>query len=93
MLKIFAKSYYFYIIVESFISNIMKNLSLLSICAIAVISVVACKKDRVCECTTNGVTEKVTLVDATKRQGKANCVSYTEENGNGTSTKTECKLK
>lgn len=71
----------------------MKNLSLFSICAIAVISIVACKKDRVCECTTGGTTDKTTLVDVTKRQAKANCVSTTVDNGNGTSTKTECKLK
>ena len=72
----------------------MKNLKSLSIIiAIAAISIVACKKDRVCECTEGGVTYKVTINDATKRQGKANCVSTTEDNGNGTSTKTECKLK
>lgn len=71
----------------------MKYLSLFSICAIAAISIIACKKDRVCECTTGSNTDKTTYVDATKRQAKANCVSYTVDNGNGSSTKTECKLK
>ena len=71
----------------------MKNLRKLTIIAAFAISLVACKKDRICECTTEGITEKVTFIDATKRQGKANCVSMTQDNGDGTSTKTECKLK
>jgi hypothetical protein len=71
----------------------MKKLSLI-IVAITVISLVACKKDRVCTCTesTPGSTpEKVTLVKVTKRQAKANCVS-TQETFNGTTTKNDCKL-
>jgi hypothetical protein len=71
----------------------MKKLSILSIVAVAAISLASCKKDRVCECSVGGSVDKVTYNDATKRQGKANCVSYTEENFNGTSTKVECKLK
>ena len=69
----------------------MKKLSLI-IVTVAFISLVACKKERVCTCTEGGVSDKVTYVDVTKRQGKANCVSYTTDNGNGTSTKTECTL-
>jgi len=70
----------------------MKKLSILSIAAIAALSFVACKKDRVCECTTGGQTYKITYNDATKRQGKANCVSFTEDD-NGSLTKYECELK
>ncbi|MDI1233095.1 MAG: hypothetical protein PSX81_02305 [bacterium] len=69
----------------------MKKLSL-TIVAIALISFVACKKDRVCTCTDSGISEKTTYNDVTKRQGKANCVSYTTDNGNGTSNKVDCKL-
>ena len=72
----------------------MKNLkSLIIISALGAISLVSCKKDRVCECTTGGNVDKVTYTDATKRQGKANCVSTTTDNGNGTSVKTVCELK
>lgn len=71
----------------------MKKLTILSIVAFASVMFIACKKDRVCECTTDGVTYKVTYNDATKRQGKANCVSTTQDNGDGTSTKEECTLK
>lgn len=71
----------------------MKKLSIFTLLAVAAISFVACTKDRVCECTEGGVTYKVTYNDATKRQGKANCVSTTEDNGNGTQTKYECELK
>ncbi|MEZ4804027.1 MAG: hypothetical protein R2852_00680 [Bacteroidia bacterium] len=71
----------------------MKKLTILSIVAFAAISFVACKKDRVCECTESGTTDKTTYNDVTKRQGKANCVSYTYDNGNGTSSKVECELK
>ncbi len=71
----------------------MKKMNVLVIIAIATLSLVACKKDRVCECTSDGKTFKVTLVDATKRQGQANCVSTTSDNGNGTVDKEECKLK
>lgn len=72
--------------------NHMKKLSILSIAALAAISFAACKKDRVCECTSGGMVYKVTYNDATKRQGKANCVSYQEEDG-GQITKVECELK
>jgi hypothetical protein len=70
----------------------MKKLTLLSIFALAAISFVACKKDRVCECTEDGNVDKTTYNDVTKRQGNANCVSYSYED-NGTTTKVECKLK
>lgn len=76
----------------------MKKLSILSIIAIIAISFTACKKDRVCECTTktssssSTSTEKMTIVKATKRQAKANCVS-TKEEDKGVTTTTECELK
>jgi len=63
--------------------------------AIALVSImlIACKKDRVCECTYNGTVYKRTLNDATKRQAKDACTSMTIDNGNGTSSKIECELK
>lgn len=70
----------------------MKKLSIFTLLAVAAISFVACAKDRVCECTDSGTTYKVTYNDATKRQGKANCVSYEEDNG-GTTNKVTCELK
>jgi hypothetical protein len=70
----------------------MKKLSILALSAIAIINLASCKKDRVCECTTNNSTTKYTVNDATKRQAKANCVSYSYDN-NGTTVKTTCELK
>ncbi len=69
----------------------MKKLSL-TIIAIVCITFVACKKDRVCTCTVSGVSDKTTLIKVTKRQAKANCVSSSYDNGNGTSTKEDCEL-
>lgn len=69
----------------------MKKLSL-TLVAIVCISFVACKKDRVCTCTEGGVSDKTTLIKVTKRQAKANCVSTSVDNGNGTSTKNDCVL-
>jgi hypothetical protein len=69
----------------------MKKLSL-TIVAIVCISFVACKKDRVCTCTESGVSDKTTLIKVTKRQAKANCVSTSYENGNGTISKSDCVL-
>jgi hypothetical protein len=71
----------------------MKNKLILSILAVAAISFVACKKDRVCECTSDGTTSKVTLVEVTKRQGKANCVSTSIDDGQGGVEKETCELK
>ena len=70
----------------------MKKLLFLTT-AIVAISIVSCKKDRVCECTFSGTTFKTTLNDATKRQAKDACVSQSYDNGNGTTTKVDCKLK
>ncbi len=71
----------------------MKKRLIFTVAAIIALSFAACKKDRVCECTSNGNTDKVTINDATKRQGKANCVSTTTDIGNGVSVKEECELK
>ncbi len=76
----------------------MKKLSILSIVAIIAISFTACKKDRVCECTskrsnsTTSSTEKVTIVKSTKRQANANCVS-TKTEDNGVTYTEDCELK
>lgn len=71
----------------------MKKLSIFSIVALAAISFASCTKDRVCECKSGSDVEEITYVDATKRQAKANCVSYSVDNGNGTKTEVECELK
>ncbi len=70
----------------------MKKLTLLT-AVLVCLSFVACKKDRVCECTVGGTVMKATLNDATKRQAKDACTSKTYDNGNGSSTKVECELK
>lgn len=70
----------------------MKKLLFLVV-AIGCISFVACKKDRVCECTYGSTSRKITFTDATKRQAKDACISRSYDNGNGTSTKYECELK
>ena len=76
----------------------MKKLSILSIIAIIAISFTACKKDRVCECTSKTSsssttsTDKMTIVKATKRQAKANCVS-TKSEDNGVTYTEDCELK
>ena len=69
----------------------MKKLFLILVAG-AFISLVACKKDRICTCTSGGEIYKITYDDASKRQGKANCVSVTYDNGDGTFTKEECTL-
>ncbi len=54
----------------------------------------ACKKDYTCECTYNpgGNTDKYTIKNATKRQAKANCYSWSA-NVLGTIVKADCTLK
>ncbi len=72
----------------------MKKLMLFSAVAVAVaFTLQSCKKDRVCECTFAGTTEKTTLNDATKRQAKDVCISRSYDMGNGQSVKVECELK
>jgi hypothetical protein len=72
----------------------MKNKLTLAVLAVAAISFVACKKERVCECKVDGTTSsKVTLVDVTKRQGKANCISTSQDDGQGGTIKETCELK
>ena len=76
----------------------MTKINILAIIAIATLSLVACKKDRVCECTSKRsnssvtTTGKVTYTESTKRQANANCVSSSSES-NGVTYTDECKLK
>ena len=71
----------------------MKKLfALSSVIALAAVLLVSCKKDRVCECTYGGQTDKVTLTDATKRQAKDACITRSYD-FSGTTIKIECKLK
>lgn len=71
---------------------IMKKLSII-FTIIGCLSFVACKKDRVCECTFGSLSQKVTFTEATKRQAKDACVSKSYDNGNGTTSQIDCKLK
>ena len=59
----------------------MKKQTLLLIGAITIMNLASCKKDRVCECTTNGNTVSVTIKEATNRQAKSNCISTTKNVG------------
>jgi hypothetical protein len=70
----------------------MKKVLLLAVAGVFVLA--SCAKDRTCECTSNGVTEKgVTYKKVTKAfmQTEANCVSteYTKDNK---TYKTECEI-
>ncbi|MGE0567378.1 MAG: hypothetical protein AB7O73_05470 [Bacteroidia bacterium] len=75
----------------------MKKLTF--ILALSMIIGTSCSKDRTCTCTnsnsltTTTSTKTTTLVESTKGQAKANCVSteYTDATTNIT-YKTECKL-
>lgn len=71
----------------------MKKLSIFSVVALAAFCFASCTKDRVCECKEGSDVQEVTYIDATKRQAKSNCVSYSYDNGNGTKTEVECELK
>lgn len=70
---------------------------ILLIAAVAGLSMVSCKKDRICTCTesesTGGssYTSNTTIVKASKAQAKANCVSTTVTEGGVIYTST-CKL-
>jgi len=71
----------------------MKKLfALSSVIALAAVLLVSCKKDRVCECTFGGTTDKITLTDVTNRQAKDACISRSVDYA-GTTYKQECKLK
>jgi hypothetical protein len=64
--------------------------------AVTALFMASCTKDRTCTCTsssngTQGDPSTTTIVDATKGQAKANCVSTKETDGSDTYT-TDCKL-
>lgn len=79
---------------------IMKKITILAIAAVA-ISFASCKKDRVCSCTTTTAggstsvssTSEVTYTKATKADATHRCASGKQDNGNGTTTTYDCKLK
>jgi hypothetical protein len=71
----------------------MKKLfALSSVIALAAVLLVSCKKERVCECTYGGQTDKITMLDVTKRQAKDACITRAYD-FSGTTVKVECKLK
>jgi len=71
-----------------------KTLFSLTLIAFASVLMVSCKKDRVCECTDgDGEVTRVTLNDATKRQGKDYCTSQTLEYSGQVIYKEKCELK
>ncbi|MBI2720569.1 MAG: hypothetical protein HYX39_00185 [Bacteroidetes bacterium] len=70
---------------------------ILLIAAVAGLSMVSCKKDRVCTCTETesaggpSSTSTTTIVKSSKMQAKANCVS-TKSTNNGNTHSSDCKL-
>ena len=62
----------------------MKKITLIAIAFVA-LSLVSCKKDYTCTCTTTGVTEPTVtkIVGVKKSDAKANCVSTTRTNTTG----------
>lgn len=76
---------------------------ILSAATIAMLALVSCSKDRVCECkytstdpSETAYTEKYTLVDVSKKTAKADCFSATQDyTNNGTTYKYSrtCELK
>lgn len=79
----------------------MKKLAFLSI-VFAGLAMASCKKDHTCECTgsstvpgSTSTTSKSTIVKASKRAAKANCVSWSSDFTVGGTTytqKQDCKL-
>lgn len=67
----------------------MKKILLLT--AFAGLSMVSCKKDKVCTCTDYQGTSTTTLVHVTKAQAKANCIS-TSQIDNGVTYTNMCSL-
>ena len=80
----------------------MKKLLFLSTIAVLALST-ACKKDRVCECTSSSTvpgsqssTSSYTILDAKKKDAKVNCLSVSQTYtvaGTAYTDKSECTLK
>ena len=70
----------------------MKKIVLL-VMVIGFLSMVACKKDRACECKVGKTVFKIELNDVGKRQAKDACISQTYYHPDGTIDKYECELK
>lgn len=70
----------------------MKKIALALLAFTVLASLMSCKKDYTCECTSGGTTTKFTIKNATKRQAKANCYSSSISFGSIVS-KTDCSLK
>lgn len=67
----------------------MKKVLLLT--TLAGLSMASCKKDKVCTCSSHNGTSSTTLVNVTKAQAKANCISTTHTD-NGVTYSTNCSL-
>ncbi|MES2566859.1 MAG: hypothetical protein V4565_08330 [Bacteroidota bacterium] len=59
--------------------------------ALAGLSMASCKKDKVCTCSDANGTSTTTLVNVTKAQAKANCISTSQTN-NGVTYTSSCSL-
>ena len=78
----------------------MKKITLFA-AAVVVLSLVSCKKDRVCTCTTaastGNIVDKTTYYKAKKKDARQRCIgSQTETTAGGqtsTGNKTTCELK
>jgi hypothetical protein len=68
---------------------------ILFLATVITFTMASCAKDRTCTCTTTApgysATEKVTIVESTKGQAKANCVS-TSQTESGVTVTRDCKL-
>lgn len=67
----------------------MKTILLLT--AFTGLSMVSCKKDRICTCSDANGTSTTTLVHVSKAQAKANCIS-TSQTENGITYTNTCSL-
>lgn len=45
---------------------------------------VACKKDYICTCTTNGIRDTKKIEDVSRRAAETNCMSFKQTSSNGT---------
>jgi hypothetical protein len=80
----------------------MKKISIIGMAMIA-IAFTSCKKDRVCECSYSSTepgwtseNDETTYTDATKRQARTQCFSYSteyESNGSTYTATQKCELK
>lgn len=89
-------NFYFIILINQKQTHMKRNIFTAIVLSAFLFS---CAKDRTCECTTSSsaggtsTTSSVTLVENTKSQAKANCVSSTWQTSKGETITETCTLK